>query len=173
MEILKSFFYRHFEKLIVLSILLIIVYITYFVPYKIGFLNFFYLPIIIAGYYLGKRMSVLTAILCILFVVFFLILSPESFFTPESGKLYTIVSLVSWSSFLILASAALGYLYEEKERRIKELKEAYIGVLEILSKYLESTDRYTQGHSVRVAYLSEDVAKVMGLSANEVETIKA
>jgi putative nucleotidyltransferase with HDIG domain len=173
MEKIKSFFYKHFEKLIVLSILFIIVYITYFVPYKIGFLNFFYLPIIIAGYYLGKRMAVLTALFCILVIVFFLMISPGSFFTSESEKLYTVVSLLAWCSFLILTSAALGYLYEEKEKRIKELKEAYIGVLEILSKYLESTDRYTKGHSVRVAYLAEDIAKVMRLSANEVETIKA
>ena len=172
METVKSFFLKHFEKLIVLSILFIIVYITYFVPYKIGFLNFFYLPIIIAGYYLGKRMAVLTAVLCILFIVLFLTLSPESFFTPDVGKLYTIISLLAWCSFLILTSAALGYLYEEKEKRIKELKAAYIGVLEILAKYLESTDRYTQGHSVRVAYLSEDIANAMELLPNQVETIK-
>ncbi len=173
MRTLKSFFLRHFEKLIVLSILLIIVYITYFIPYKIGFLNFFYLPIIIAGYYLGKRMAVLTAILCILFIALFVTLFPESFFKSETEKLYTAVSLLAWCSFLILTSAALGYLYEEKEKRIKDLKTAYIGVLEILLKYLESTDRYTKGHSVRVAYLAEDIAKAMQLSANEVETIKA
>lgn len=172
MEKVKIFFFRHFEKILVLSILLGIGAINYFVPYKIGFLNFFYLPIIIAGYYLGKRMAVLSAFFCILVVICFFIIFPSSFFKVETNKIYVYVSLTAWSSFLILTSAALGYLYEEKEKRIKDLKAAYIGILEILSKYLESRDRYTQGHSVRVALLSEDIAKVMGLPKYEIENIR-
>jgi len=62
MEKAKIYFFKNFEKIIVLSILLIIIIINFFVPYKIGFLNFFYLPIIVAGYFLGRRMAVLTAL---------------------------------------------------------------------------------------------------------------
>ncbi len=173
MEKIKEYIFKHFEKIIVVSILLGIVLINYFTPYKMGFLNFFYLPIIAAGYFLGKRMAVLTAVFCILIVAFFLLLFPSSFFTAGTNKTYIIVSLAAWSSFLILTSAAIGYLYEEKEKKIKELKSAYMGILEILSKYLESADRYTQGHSVRVAHLSEDIARTMGLSPLEVENIRA
>jgi putative nucleotidyltransferase with HDIG domain len=173
MEKIKEYTFKHFEKIIVLSILIGIVLINYFTPYKMGFLNFFYLPIIAAGYFLGKRMAVLTAVFCILIVAFFLLLFPSSFFTAGTNKTYIIVSLVAWSSFLILTSAAIGYLYEEKEKKIKELKSAYMGILEILSKYLESADRYTQGHSVRVAHLSEDIARTMGLSPLEIENVRA
>jgi putative nucleotidyltransferase with HDIG domain len=173
MEKIKEYFFKHFEKIIVASVLLGIVLINYFTPYKIGFLNFFYLPIIAAGYFLGQRMAVLTAVLCILIVAFFLLLFPSSFFTAGVNKTYIIVSLVSWSSFLILTSAAIGYLYEEKERKINDLRGAYMGILEILSKYLESADRYTQGHSVRVAHLSEDIARAIGLSEVEVENVRA
>ena len=172
MEKIKSYFFRHFERILVLSILLIIVLINYFVPYKIGFLNFFYLPIIIAGYFLGRRMAVLTAFLCILVVIVFMLISSSSFFTADTDKTYILVSLIGWGSFLILTSAAMGYLYEEKEKRIKDLKAAYIGILEILSKYLESADRYTQGHSVRVSHLAEDIARLMGLPPYERENIK-
>ncbi len=173
MEKIKEYTFKHFEKIIVVSILLGIVLINYFTPYKIGFLNFFYLPIIAAGYFLGQRMAVFTAVFCILIVAFFLLLFPSSFFTAGTNKTYIIVSLDAWSSFLILTSAAIGYLYEEKEKKIKELRSAYMGILEILSKYLESADRYTQGHSVRVAHLSEDIARTMGLPALEVENIRA
>jgi len=172
-EKIKEYFFKHFEKIIVVSILLGIVLINYFTPYKIGFLNFFYLPIIAAGYFLGQRMAVLTAVFCILIVAIFLLLFPSSFFTAGTNKTYIIVSLAAWSSFLILTSAAIGYLYEEKERKINDLKAAYMGILEILSKYLESADRYTQGHSVRVAHLSEDIARAMGLSTFEVENVRA
>jgi putative nucleotidyltransferase with HDIG domain len=88
-------------------------------------------------------------------------------------KISIIVSLIAWSSFLILTSAAMGYLYEEKEKRILELKAAYIGVLEIMSKYLESADKYTKGHSVRVAHLSQDIAIAMELPRPKVDNIKA
>jgi putative nucleotidyltransferase with HDIG domain len=172
-EKIKEYFFKHFEKIIVASILLGIVLINYFTPYKIGFLNFFYLPIIAAGYFLGQRMAVLTAVFCILIVAFFLLIFPSSFFTAGTNKTYIIVSLAAWSSFLILTSAVIGYLYEEKERKINDLRAAYMGILEILSKYLESADRYTQGHSVRVAHLSEDIARTMGLSALEVENVRA
>jgi putative nucleotidyltransferase with HDIG domain len=138
-----------------------------------GFLNFFYLPIIIAGYYLGRRMAVLTAVFCISLVFLFIIVVPSSFFMEGMDKTSIIVSLTAWSSFLILTSAAMGYLYEEKEKRILELRAAYIGILEIMSKYLESADRYTKGHSMRVARLSQDIAIAMELPRPEVDNVKA
>ncbi|MFQ6082871.1 MAG: HD-GYP domain-containing protein [Candidatus Aminicenantia bacterium] len=173
MEKIKEFLLKHFEKILVLSVLLGIVAINYFASYKIAFLNFFYLPIIAAGYYVSKRMAVLTAVFCVLVVILFIILFPSSFFIAGMDKIYAIVSLTAWSCFLILTSAALGYLYDEKEKRIKDLKAAYIGIIEILSKYLESADRYTQEHSIRVAHLSEDIANAMGLPEFEIENIKA
>jgi len=172
MQKVKLYFFKHFEKIVVLFILLIIIIINYLIPYKIGFLNFFYLPIIMAGYFLGKRMAVLTSLLCILVTIVFIMLSPSSFFKPDVEKTYVFISLLAWSSLLILTSAAIGYLYEEKEKKIKDLKAAYIGILEILSKYLESADRYTQGHSIRVAHLAEDIARVMGLSSYDRENIR-
>ena len=172
MDPLKKFLFKHFETIIVLSILIGIIFINYSATYKIGFLNFFYLPIIFAGYFLGKRMAVLTAFFCILVVIIFIIISPTSFFTSEQIKSAVFFSLLAWGSFLILTSAAIGYLYEERENKIKELRSAYIGILEILSKYLESADKYTQGHSVRVSNLSDDIARSLGLPSYERENIK-
>ena len=172
MEKAKRFLFKHFEKILIILVLAGIVLITYFVNYKIGFLNFFYLPIIASGYFLGKRMAVLSAVLCVLIVILFVMLFPSSFFTADTDKISVIVSLTAWSSFLILTSAAIGYLYEEKEKKIVDLKAAYVGILEILSKYLESADRYTQGHSVRVSHMSEDIARAMGLPSYERENVK-
>jgi len=80
--------------------------------------------------------------------------------------------LSSWGGFLILASIAVGTLYEQNERRLRDLKNAYIGVLEILSKYLESTDRYTKGHSVRVSELAMEIGMAMDLTRAEVENVR-
>ena len=44
--------------------------------------------------------------------------------------------------------------------------------MEILAKYLESADRYTQGHSLRVANLATDIAIAMDLSRRDVDNIR-
>jgi len=173
MEKIKNIILNNFEKILVLSIVGIIILITYSIEFKLVFLNIFYLPIIIAGYFLGKRMAVFTALFSIAFVVLFIILKSESFLVEEIGRFYLGIYILIWSAFLILTSAALGFLYDENKKRIKELQDAYIGVLEIMSKYLESADRYTQGHSVRVAKMSQEIAIAMSLPRPFVETVKA
>ena len=172
MDSFKSYIFKNFEKILVIVVIIAIVMINYLSSYKIGFLNFFYLPVLSAGYFLGRRLGVLSAVLCVSLVILYMMLVPSAFFIEEVENIYVIVSILAWASFLILTSAAVGYLYEKNQKHMEELKAAYIGILEILSKYLESADEYTQGHSIRVAHLSSDISKLMGLSAIERENIR-
>lgn len=171
MEYLKEFVLKHFEKILI-GIILIAAFIgTYLVEEKAIVLNFYYLPVLAAGYFLGRRLGLLTAIFSILVIVTSALLLPDYFFGgKEFVKSFT--QLASWGGFLILASIAVGTLYEQNERRLRDLKNAYVGVLEILSKYLESTDRYTKGHSVRVSELAMEIAIAMELPRGEVENIR-
>ena len=171
MDRFKQFLIRHFEKILVLIILIAAFAGTYFIEEKAIVLNFYYLPVLVAGYFLGRRMGVLTAVLSILAVLYFVLISPQRFF-GEKVFWYSIAKLSSWSGFLILASVTVGTLYEENERRLQDLKNAYIGILEILSKYLESTDPYTKGHSVRVSELAKETAVIMDLRPDEVENVR-
>jgi len=170
---IKDFFVKHFEIVLVATLLLGLSLILFFVPYKLGFLNFYYLPTLAAGYALGKRGGVLTALCSILFVVLTVILFPQEFLKTSDHEILNLVfNLLPWAGFLILASYTVGYLYEEKQRQLGDLKEAYIGVLEILSKLMESVDRYTEGHSVRVSNMAMNIAIAMGLPRDEVENIR-
>jgi putative nucleotidyltransferase with HDIG domain len=171
MDRFKQFLIRHFEKILVLIILIAAFAGTYFIEEEAIVLNFYYLPVLVAGYFLGRRMGVLTAVLSILAVLYFVLISPQRFF-GEKVFWYSIAKLSSWSGFLILASVTVGTLYEENERRLQDLKNAYIGILEILSKYLESTDPYTKGHSVRVSELAKETAVIMDLRPDEVENVR-
>jgi len=171
MDRFKQFLIRHFEKILVLIILITAFAGTYFIEEEAIVLNFYYLPVLVAGYFLGRRMGVLTAVLSILTVLYFVLISPQRFF-GEKVFWYSIAKLSSWSGFLILASVTVGTLYEENERRLQDLKNAYIGILEILSKYLESTDPYTKGHSVRVSELAKETAVIMDLRPDEVENVR-
>lgn len=171
METFKRFIVKHFEKALIIIILIAAFIGTYLIEEKSIVLNFYYLPVLTAGYFLGRRLGVLTAIFSILVVVISTLLFPETFFRGQDS-FSTLAQLFSWGGFLTLASIAVGSLYEQNERRLRDLKDAYIGVLEILSKYLESTDRYTKGHSVRVSELAMDIAITMELPREEVENIR-
>ena len=55
MERIKRYLLANFEHLFVLVILLSTAGVNYLVPTKLAFLNFYFLPIILAGYYLGRQ----------------------------------------------------------------------------------------------------------------------
>ena len=171
MEEFKQLILKHFEKLLVSVILLTAFAGTYLIDEKSIVLNFYYLPVLFSAYFLGRRMGVLTAIFSILAVLIWVFLFPQRFF-DRGGMLKGVTQLSSWGGFLILASITVGTLYERNEQRLQELRHAYVGILEILSKYLESTDRYTKGHSVRVSELAMEIAIAMGLHRTEVENIR-
>jgi putative nucleotidyltransferase with HDIG domain len=116
-------------------------------------------------------MGVLTAVFSILAVLISIFVFPQRL-SELGGMVKAITYLSSWGGFLILAGVAVGTLYERNEQRLHELRQAYIGILEILSKYLESTDRYTKGHSVRVSELAMEIAIAMELHRTEVENIR-
>lgn len=171
METFKRFIVEHFEKALIIIILIAAFIGTYLIEEKSIVLNFYYLPVLTAGYFMGRRLGVLTAIFSILVVVISTLLFPETFFRGQDS-FSTLAQLFSWGGFLTLASIAVGTLYEQNERQLRDLKNAYIGVLEILSKYLESTDRYTKSHSQRVSELAMETAIAMELPRAEVENIR-
>jgi len=171
MEQFKQFILRHFEKILVAVILIAALIGTYAVEEKFIILNFYYLPVLTAGYFLGRRMGVLASVFSILAVLICVLAFPRRFL-GDKEIVTGVAQLSSWGGFLILVSFTVGTLYEKNEQRVKELKSAYIGVLEILSKYLESTDRYTKGHSVRVSELATEIAIAMELPRGEVENIR-
>jgi len=67
----------------------------------------------------------------------------------------------------ILAAILVGTLADERKKQL-----ACIGVLEILSKYLEAGDPATKSHSLRVAELSVRIAQIMNLTTTEIKNIR-
>jgi putative nucleotidyltransferase with HDIG domain len=172
MESVKQFIMKHFEKVLVAIIFVVAFFGTYFIEEVSLIFNFYYLPVLIASYFLGRRIGILVALLSILDVLICAMLFPNRFFSDRI-LWHSIVKLSSWSIFLFLASVTVGTLYEQNERRLQDLKNAYIGIVEILAKYLESTDRYTKGHSVRVSEYAREIAIAMELPRTQVDNIRA
>ena len=172
MEQVKQYIMEHFEKVLVAIIFVVAFFGTYFIEEVSLIFNFYYLPVLIASYFLGRRIGILVALLSILDVLICAMLFPNRFFSDRI-LWHSIVKLSSWSVFLFLASVTVGTLYEQNERRLQDLKNAYIGIVEILAKYLESTDRYTKGHSVRVSEYAREIAIAMELPRTQVDNIRA
>jgi putative nucleotidyltransferase with HDIG domain len=172
MEKAKQFVMKYFEGILVGVIFVTAFLGIYFVEEVSLILNFYYLPVLVASYYLGRRIGILVAFLSIIDVLICAMLFPQRFFT---GPIlwHSIVRHSSWAVFLFLASVIVGTLYDQNEHRIQDLKNAYIGIIEILAKYLESTDQYTQGHSGRVAELAMETAIAMQLPRAQVDNIRA
>jgi putative nucleotidyltransferase with HDIG domain len=171
MDKIKAFLVRHLERILVLGLTVIILVTNYFISQKMVFLNVYYLPVLVSGYFLGRRYAVYTGLFSVVLVVFAAVLYPNSFYI-QSGNTQLALDLVMWGGLLLLAAVVVGTLYEQKENKIREIKKAYVGVIEILTKYLDSADRYTKGHSLRVADYATEIAKVMELPPNEVENIR-
>ena len=75
-----------------------------------------------------------------------------------------------------LKSVEQMHTIEEINAQLKEaneqLKEAYYGTIESLRLAVDAKDSYTAGHSDRVSYYSVLIGKQMGLSGEELDTLK-
>ena len=172
---LKSFVLDHFEHLLVIVIVGVVAASHFWFVRGTPILFFYFLPALVAGYVLGRRSALMTAILCVCAVALAAMASPESFIPTQTDNqtMAVALDLLAWGGFLILAALVTGQLYEEKEHRIEELKSAYIGILEVLARYLESPEGPAKGHCLRVANLSAEIAVAMDLPRTTVDNVHA
>lgn len=139
--------------------------------YKLVVLNLFYLPIILSGYYLGRASACLLALLCTLAVTVVTAIDPAglaAYFSPLLGGL----SLAVWAAVLALVAILVGTLCDEREKTVDELHQAYVGVVEVLSKYLQGGNPRVKTRSVRVAELTQLVGQEMRLSRKQIDDMR-
>jgi len=121
---LRNFIVRHLEALFIILIAAVVVAVFYYLPYKIAFLNLFYLPILLIAYVLGRREAVMAATLCFLSGVLFAYYRPE-LFGVVGTRLNALLVLGAWGGFLILTCASLGSLQERLAKGFDETRRLY------------------------------------------------
>lgn len=172
MKKIKKFIGDHFEGLIITLVFIGVLGIAFLIHYKFEFLNFFFLPIILSGYLLGKRKAILTAFFCVVLVFLYLVfyklyLGLEVVFSTDE-----VIRMATWGGFLILTAAIIGTFTEQRERRLERMRRSYFGALKIMLKYLEVADE-EKPRSLRVSLLAGEIAKTAELSKAEMENIKS
>lgn len=138
--------------------------------YKIIVLNLFYLPVILAAFYLGRYRAGVLA--------FFSVISASIVTSLTLGQFAAFVSplviglsIVVWGAVLGLCAIMVGTLSDELETRLVELHEAHVGVVEVLARYLQSAHPRLKSRSQRISDLSREVAVQMKLSAKEIDDV--
>ena len=167
---MQQFLFRHFERALVLLLVASLLAINWVVEQKFAFLSFYYLPIILAGFYGGRRFAVVAGLFIASLVFFFQAtqgLGMDPGLTQDALML-----LIPWGGFLILTGYVVGGLAEQRAARLADLKNAYLATLEVLTFHIESADRHQQGHSTRVAELSGAIGVELKLTENEIENLR-
>lgn len=169
-ERMKWFVFQHFERLLVVLLVLALVGIHAFIDDKIAFLSFYYLPVIAAGFFLGRRGAVYAALLVVSLTVFYQIVAGLD--GRPGLEQAALLTLVPWAGFLIVTADTVGRLAAERGRQTEALRSAYVSMVELLSYHLESSERTQRGHSHRVARLAVRIAEQMELQRADIETLR-
>jgi len=159
------------ELLLILSIVLSAGLINLLIAGQRMALTIYNLPTLFAAYYFGRRRAVEASVGSILLILWMHILHPTVLGREIEGVL-TWSDLTIWAGFLMLSAYAAGTLYEHGQRRLRELRETYHGVLQILNHFI-SNDKFTQNHSYRVSLYATQIAGEMGMSEDRIEDVRA
>ncbi len=139
--------------------------------YKIVILNLFFLPVVLGAFFLGRYragvLALFSAIAAAVAVVFSL---PA--ITTGASPLVIFLAITVWGAVLGLTAMLIGTLSDDRTTKTQELHEAYVGVIEVLSQYLQSAHPRLKARSVRVAELSQQVAVAMKLSPRQIDDVR-
>jgi K+-sensing histidine kinase KdpD len=138
---------------------------------KLMILNLFFLPVVLAGFYLGRYRAGVLALLSVI-AASIVVVSDLSGFVVRPGPLMIGIALMLWGATLGLTALLVGTLCEERDDKALEAHEAHVGVVEVLARYLQSANPQLQNRALRVAQLSESVARRMRLSTKEVDDLR-
>ena len=169
-EGLKRFVNLHFERLLVVLLVASLLLIHNFIEYKFAFLSFYYLPIIAAGFLVGRRMAVWAATLVVLLVTF---VQAMQGLNGEPGiHAEELATLLPWGGFLILTGYAVGVLAEQRKAKTEDVRATYLTMLELLTLHVDAADRMRRGHSYRVGERAVSIARLIGLTDAQQEDLR-
>jgi hypothetical protein len=92
--------------------------------------------------------------------------------TAFASPLVIGLAVAIWGAVLGINAILVGTLSDEKMHKIDELHDAYVGVVEVLVRYLNSADPKLKDQATKISELSQQVAARMRLSDKEIDDIR-
>ncbi len=134
-------------------------------------LNLFYLPVVLAGFFLGRYRAGVLALLCVVSASM-VVVSDLASFSTSTSPIVVGLSVTIWGAVLGLTALLVGTLCDDRIAKAIEAREAHVGVVEVLVRYLQSANPRLQHRARQVSELSEKVARRMRLSEKEIDDIR-
>ncbi|OQY08490.1 MAG: hypothetical protein B6I22_00295 [Desulfobacteraceae bacterium 4572_123] len=107
MKKIKTFVLNNFEMIAIAVILATFFFFNYHIRTQTTFLYFYFLPVMMAGYFLGPRSTITISLLCVAVVVLYSIWSP-GLDTIVNSRMNFYLHIMIWAGFLILAGFAIS-----------------------------------------------------------------
>jgi hypothetical protein len=139
--------------------------------YKLIVLNLFYLPVILAAFFLGRYRAGVLALFCVVAASAAAVLGLDQF-AALTPPIVIGLAVMVWGAVLGLTAILVGTLSDERSNQMHELHEAYLGIVEVMSRYLNSADPKRNDRSKRVAKLSEKVARQLRLPEKQIDDVR-
>ncbi len=161
---------KNIEGLLILTILISVMLLNYFIYSKVAFLNFYYLPVIIGGYYLGRRLAVLGAFFTILMVWVFVLANLETYLL-HSTKFDLYFNLTIWAGFLVITGWVIGQLAEKLREDLIASNNLRLEITQRLSRAAEFKDCDTGLHILRMSHIARLIADTLDVDEEWAELI--
>jgi len=170
MLVLKNYLLKHFEQFFILIILVSVSFIVYFIPHKLAFLSFFFIPVLMGASYLGTKQAILGAFFSIIIVAMYAFYFPDKFIVKnDTFSLYA--SITVWGGFLILSGSVVGYLNQQLKEKLleaskmsNELDDNTVLLNKTTSELIEFANKFEEKVAERTSTLEK--------SKQEIETHK-
>jgi response regulator RpfG family c-di-GMP phosphodiesterase len=120
---------------------------------------------------MGRYRAGILALFCVMSATVITVMGIHSFMAHTS-PITVGLAVTIWGAVMGLNALLVGTLSDERIKKMSELHDAYLGVVEVLSHYLNSADPNLQDRSRRVAEVSDQVARQMKLANKEIDDIR-
>lgn len=162
---------RQLEIMLVLITLAMASILFYVETSQVVMLNLFFLPIILAGFFLGRYRAGVLAFLSVIAATIVIAIDVNRF-AFQVSPIMVILSVMIWGAVLGMSALFVGTLSDDRNLRALEAHEAHVGVVEVLARYLQSADSQLHAQAMRIVDLSEQVANSMRMSRREIDDLR-
>jgi len=141
------------------------------VGYKMVVLNLFFLPVILGAFFLGRYRAGVLALLSVILVTS---VAAQDFSQLASFRspLVNALALTIWAGALGLTTILAGTLSDERYQQMHELHSAYIGVIEVLSKYFQSKQPGLKDRPLRIADLGQRIGLQLRMNSRDIDDVR-
>lgn len=159
------------ELWLLLFLVVIAALINFLIASQRMALVFYFLPTLYSAYHLGRRHATLTAVASIVLVVLLVFMNRSMFHRQIEMPYGIFFDLTVWGGTLMVAGYAMGTLYEQNQKSLREMEEGYDGMLVILQNFL-ANQKYSDSHAYRISLCATKIAEAVELDPQSLEDIR-